>query len=125
MCFNWFNLVICEVTTSNSSLILNKLNGGNMAERADSNIVFIGDKSVRTYSESCDVQFEDKQSKEVIIRSRGKFIVNAVNVAQFVVRRSEGKIEITSVKIGSEKFKAKDMDKEIYVSNIDITLTKK
>lgn len=96
-----------------------------MAERADSNIVFVGDKTVRTYSESCDVQFEEKNSKEVSIRSRGRFIVNAINVAQFVIRRSEGKIEITNVKIGSEKFKAKDMDKEIYVSTIEIILTKK
>jgi DNA-binding protein Alba len=71
------------------------------------------------------VQFEDKHNKEVSIRSRGKFIVSAINVAQFVVRKSEGKIEVTNVKIGSEKFKAKDMDKEIWVSTIDITLTKK
>jgi DNA-binding protein len=51
-------------------------------------------------------------------------MVSAINVAQFVVRKSEGKLKISDIKLGSEKFKAKDLDKEIYVSSIEITISK-
>jgi DNA-binding protein len=95
-----------------------------MADEKQDNIVFVGAKSVRTYSESVDMQFNEKGSNTVILKSRGKFILSAINVAQFVVRRSEGKLKIADIKIGSEKYKAKDLDKEIYVSSIDITISK-
>ena len=95
-----------------------------MEETKQDNIVFVGSKSVRTYSESVDIQFEEKNSETVILKSRGRFILSAINVAEFVIRRSEGKLKISDIKIGSEKFKAKDLDKEIYVSNIEITISK-
>lgn len=95
-----------------------------MVETKDNNIVFVGAKSVRVYSESIDVQFEDKKSETVILKSRGKYIVNAINAAQFAIRNSEGKISITDIKLGSEKYMAKDLNREVYVSSIDITLSK-
>ena len=88
------------------------------------NVVFVGNKSVRTYVEACMVQFDEKGSKEVILKTRGKFMVTAINVAEFLKRKTEGKIAILNIKTGSESFRAKEKDRDIFVSTLEITLIK-
>ena len=88
------------------------------------NVVFVGAKSVRVYAEAVGVQFEEKGSKEVILKTRGKYIVTAVNTAEFV-KRKDSSIVIKEIKSGSETFKDKEKDRDIFVSSIEITLIKK
>jgi len=93
-------------------------------QKAD-NVVFVGSKSVRAYAEACDVQFNEKKSKEVILKTRGKFMVNAINVAEFLKRKSEGKIVPSVINIGSETFHDKEKNKDIFVSTLEIHLIQK
>ena len=96
-----------------------------MAENEKSdNCIYIGGKSVRTYAEACSVQFDELGAKEVILKTRGKFIVTAFNVAEFVKRRRSD-VEIKEIKSGSETFKDEEHNKDIYVSTVEITLKKK
>lgn len=94
-------------------------------EQKQDNVIFVGKKSVRTYAEACEVQFEEKHSKEVHLRTRGKFIITAINVAEFLKRRSKDEIIVNNIQIGSESFIDKEKNKEIFVSTLDITLIKK
>jgi len=88
------------------------------------NCIYIGGKSVRTYAEACGVQFDEKGSKEVILKTRGKFIVTAFNVAEFI-KRKRSDVEVKEIKSGSETFRDKEHDKDVYVSTVEITLKKK
>ena len=100
-------------------------NGGKLKmteEKKDTNIVYVGEKPVRVYGESCRVQF-DKGNKEVIIKARGKNISKAVSVADFVRRNLEGS-KIGDIVIGSDKINDKETGKEVYVSSIDIAIVK-
>lgn len=88
------------------------------------NIIFIGDKPLINYVRSISVQLTAKQSSEVIIRSRGKFISKAVDVVEVAKRRfleKEG-IRVKDIKIASEEFE-KD-GRKINVSSMDIVLSK-
>lgn len=93
-------------------------------EDKEDNVIYIGKKSVRAYYEAVQVQFEEKHSKEVILKTRGKYIVTAFNVAEFA-KRKDSEIEIGQITSGSESFKDEEKDKEIYVSSISICLRKK
>jgi len=87
------------------------------------NVVLVGKKSVRTYAEAVMIQFNEKKSKEVILKTRGNFITRAINATEYLKRKEEN-IKVKEIKIGSESFRDKETDKEIYVSSIEITLTK-
>jgi len=95
-----------------------------MAEEKKDNVVFVGGKSVRAYAEAVEVQFIEKGSKEVFLRTRGKYMVNAINVAEFLKRKSEGKIKIENITTGSEIFKDTEKNKDIFVSTLEIKLVK-
>jgi len=99
-----------------------------MTESKDSkgkdNIILVGQKPVRSYAEAVRVQFEELKSEEVILKTRGKFIVTAFNVAEFLKRTRED-IEIKSIVSTSETFRDEEKDKDIYVSSVEITLKKK
>ena len=86
------------------------------------NVVFVGKKSVRTYEEAVKVQFEEVKAKEVILRARGKYISKAFNVAEFVKRRDG--IKIKKIESSSEQFRDEEKQKDIFVSTVDICLTK-
>lgn len=83
------------------------------------NIVFIGGKPLVNYVRGVIMQFKKNGSNEVIIRSRGKFISKAVDVAE-IARRSleEDSIGIKDIKISSESFEAKG--KKTNISTMDI-----
>jgi archaea-specific DNA-binding protein len=88
----------------------------------DDNRIFIGNKPFMNYVTGVIMQFTSQNAKEVVIKSRGKFISRAVDVAEVTVNKFlKDKIEIAKVDINSEDFVNK-LGKEVRVSTIDITL---
>lgn len=71
------------------------------------------------------MQFTKKESDEVVIKARGKFISRAVDVAEVSKKRflEEEKIAVKNIEIGSEEFENKE-GKQVNVSIIEITLAK-
>lgn len=89
------------------------------------NTIFIGIKPFMNYVTGVVMQFKNKGQDEVIVSARGKFISKAVDVVE-VARRTflkEDNIKIKDIKVSSEQFENKE-GKRIFVSSIDIILTK-
>jgi archaea-specific DNA-binding protein len=89
------------------------------------NTIFVGIKPFMNYVTGVVMQFKNKNQTEVIVSARGKFISKAVDVVE-VARRTflkEENIKIKDIKIASEQFENKE-GKRIFVSSIDIILTK-
>ncbi len=87
------------------------------------NSVFIGGKPFMNYVTGVVMQFTTNNANKVTIKSRGKFISKAVDVAEisrkkFLVNEN---ISVAEVKIGSEKFENKE-GKTVNVSILEITL---
>tara|TARA_Y100000310_G_C20615162_1_gene780240 strand:+ start:870 stop:1238 length:369 start_codon:yes stop_codon:yes gene_type:complete len=90
----------------------------------DRNTVFIGSKPFMNYVTAVVMQFTTQNSGDVTIKSRGKFISKAVDVAEVVKRRfMSGQIDVAGVDINSESFENKE-GRQVSVSTIDIKLTK-
>jgi DNA-binding protein len=89
------------------------------------NTVFVGNKPFMNYVTGVAMQF-NKGSKEVIIKSRGKFISKAVDVAEVARRKflSNKNISVTKTIIGSEEFENKE-GRLVNVSFIEIVLSEK
>lgn len=87
------------------------------------NIVFIGGKPFINYVTGVVMQFTTNNAVKVIIKSRGKFIGKAVDVAEIARRKflADKNISVEDVKIGSEKFENKE-GKSINVSTMEIIL---
>lgn len=94
-------------------------------KRTDNNIIFIGGKPFMNYVTGVVMQFTINNSPEVIIKSRGKFISKAVDVAEVIRKRllKEQNIVVKDLKIDSEEFENRE-GKKINVSTLDIILTK-
>jgi len=92
----------------------------------EENTVFVGTKPLMNYVASVIMQFTKNNSKEVIIKARGKFISKAVDIAEVVKKKflGETKIEIKDIKINSAKFENKE-GRSINISTIEIILIKK
>jgi len=89
------------------------------------NSVFVGGKPFMNYVTAVVMQFTTKNAEEVIIKARGRYISNAVDIAEVVSKRFlEGTSVIKDVKINSEEFTNKE-GKKVRVSIIEITLCKK
>ena len=87
-------------------------------------VVFVGGKPFMNYVTAVVMQFTTSGVNKVIVRSRGKFISRAVDVAEIVNSRFlTDSVEISNVKIGSEDFKNKE-GRQIRVSTIDIHIDK-
>jgi len=96
-----------------------------MANNADDHTVFIGNKPFMNYVTGVVMQFTTQGANEVMIKSRGKFISRAVDVAEVAAKRFlEGNIEVKDIKIDSEEFDNKE-GKKVRVSSIEITLGKR
>jgi DNA-binding protein len=88
------------------------------------NKIFIGNKPFMNYVTSVIMQFTSKDADEVIIKSRGKYISRAIDVAEIVVKKFlEKQVVYKDVIIDSELFKNKE-NKEVRVSTVDIILKK-
>jgi len=91
---------------------------------SDRNTVFIGSKPFMNYVTAVVMQFTTQNSGTVSVKSRGKFVSKAVDVAEVVKRRfMSGQIDVAGVEIGSESFENKE-GRQVSVSTIDIKLAK-
>jgi len=89
------------------------------------NSVFIGGKPFMNYVTGVVMQFTTKNSSEVIVKARGKFISRAVDVAEVASKRFlDNNVEVKSIKIDSESFQNKE-GKDVRVSSIEIVLGRK
>ncbi|MBI2667791.1 DNA-binding protein Alba [Candidatus Woesearchaeota archaeon] len=96
-----------------------------MADRNDDHTVFIGSKPFMNYVTGVVMQFTTQGANEVVIKSRGKFISRAVDVAEVAAKRFlEGNVVIRDIKVDSEEFENKE-GRKVRVSSIEITLGKK
>jgi len=89
------------------------------------NTIFVGIKPFMNYVTGVVMQFQNKGQDEVIVSARGKFISKAVDITE-VARRTflkDENIQVKDIKISSEQFENKE-GKRIFVSTIEITLTK-
>lgn len=91
-------------------------------KNSEDNLIFIGNKPLVNYIRSIMMQFNKKNASEVVIKSRGKFISKAVDVAEVAKRSLEGNgVKIKNIKISSEIFE-KD-GKKTNISAMDIVLS--
>lgn len=94
-------------------------------KKDDNNSIYVGGKPFMNYVTGVVMQFTTKDSKEVIIKSRGKFISRAVDVAEVVSKRFlEDSVEIKDIITNSEEFENKE-GKQVRVSTMEITLKRK
>jgi len=94
--------------------------------KKDENSVFIGGKPFMNYVTGVVMQFSNNKAEEVTIKSRGKFISKAVDVAEVARRKflTDQEIIVKDVKIGSEEFENKE-GRQVNVSTLEIVLSKK
>ncbi|MBU0907186.1 MAG: DNA-binding protein Alba [Nanoarchaeota archaeon] len=90
--------------------------------QGNDNTIFVGSKPLVNYIRGVITQFTKKDAPEVVIRSRGKFISKAVDVAEVARRSLEDGVKVKEVKIGSESFESEG--KRTNISTMDITLAK-
>ena len=88
------------------------------------NSIFVGSKPFMNYVTAVVMQFTTKNASSVIVKARGKFIAKAVDIAEVASKRFLDNIVDNDVKIDSEEFKNEE-GKDIRVSSIEITLSKK
>jgi len=90
----------------------------------DDNSIFVGGKPFMNYVTGVVMQFTTKNTNEVIIKARGKFISRAVDIAEVSAKRFlEGQVEVKGIKIDSEEFQNKE-GKQVRVSIIEVTLAR-
>jgi DNA-binding protein len=87
------------------------------------NVVLVGNKPTMNYVLATVIQFNQGADK-VVIKARGRSISKAVDAAEIVKTRFlANQVEITDVKIGTEKVGEGEQARN--VSTIEITLEKK
>ncbi len=92
---------------------------------AEDNTIFIGEKPFMNYVTAVVMQFTTKNAGEIVIKARGKFISRAVDVAEVSSKRFlNGQANVGDIKIDSEEFTNKE-GRQVRVSTIEITLTRK
>ena len=95
------------------------------SSRMFDNCIFIGGKPFMNYVTGVVMQFTANNANDVVIKARGKFISRAVDVAEVAAKRFlENSIAVTDIKIDSEGFKS-DEGREVRVSTIEITLSRR
>ena len=103
-----------------TNLKVNKENKPKTFEGENSNVIFVGSKPLVNYIRGVITQFSKRGAKEVIIKSRGKFISRAVDIAE-VAKRSLENIKVKEINISSESFETEG--KKTNISTMDIILS--
>ena len=86
--------------------------------------IYIGGKPFMNYVTAVVMQFTSQGANKVVIKSRGKFISRAVDVAEVVKSRfMKDKVDVDNIKIDSEEFENKE-GRKVRVSTLEITLIK-
>lgn len=93
-----------------------------VAERKDSNVIYIGKKSVMGYVLAVVTQF-NHGTPEVYVKARGKAISRAVDVAEIVRNRFLPEVKLGGIAIRTEELDSEDGSKS-KVSVIEIKLYK-
>ncbi len=88
----------------------------------EDNIVYVGNKPTMNYVLAVTTQF-GTDSKEVVIKARGKAISKAVDVAEIVRNRFNTDAKVKDIKISTEEISTEEGG-TIKVSSIEITLAK-
>ena len=97
--------------------------GEQNAPKPNDNVIFIGSKPLVNYIRGVITQFNRNNVSEVIIKSRGKFISKAVDVAEVAKRSLQEKgIKIKEIKVASESFESEG--RKTNISTMDIFLGK-
>ena len=93
--------------------------------RADDYTIFVGGKPFMNYVTAVVMQFTTQNASKVLVKSRGKFISRAVDVAEVVRGRfMKDQIDVTNIEIGSESFENKE-GRQVSVSTLNIELAKR
>lgn len=89
------------------------------------NSIFVGGKPFMNYVTAVVMQFTTKNANEVILKARGKFISRAVDVSEVAAKRFlDNSVGVKEIKIDSEEFTNKE-GRNVRVSTIEITLSRK
>tara|TARA_Y100000310_G_C20630138_1_gene788179 strand:- start:34 stop:339 length:306 start_codon:yes stop_codon:yes gene_type:complete len=89
------------------------------------NTIFVGNKPLMNYVKSVAIQFKNPKNSHVIIKSRGKFISKAVDVAEISRKKY---LDQLGIKLKGVDINSQDLEKEgrkTTVSTMSITLSKK
>lgn len=97
----------------------------NDKKKIEENEILVGGKPFMNYVTGVVMQFTTKKATQIVIKSRGKFISKAVDVAEVARRKflKDQNIKIIETKIDSEDFENKE-GKQVSVSTMEITLKK-
>jgi len=88
---------------------------------AKDNVVYVGNKPVMSYVLAVATQLND--SKEVVIKSRGRSISRAVDAAEIVKNRFMPGTEVKDIQIGTETISRED-GSTMNISSMEITMGK-
>ena len=89
------------------------------------NTIYIGKKPVMSYVMAIITHFTTTDSKEVVLKARGRAITTAVDVAEIARRRFMKDINVSKVTIGTEEMPSREGEgRARMVSAIEITLTR-
>jgi DNA-binding protein len=90
----------------------------------DSNIVYIGRKPTMSYVLAVITNFNSSETKEVMIKARGRAISTAVDVAEIVRRKFMKDLKTDDITIGTEEIEQQEGGTRS-VSTIEIKLERK
>lgn len=90
--------------------------------KAKENEILIGSKDFLRYVRSVQFLFDKKGIKNVVLKARGTNIIKAVNIALASKNKFIKDLNIGKITIGSDTFDKEG--KEIYVSNMEIVLSR-
>jgi DNA-binding protein len=94
-----------------------------MAEK--SGIVFIGSKTPMDYVLAVITRLSAGDTKEVVLKARGRAITTAVDVAEITRRRFLKDLKINRISIGTEEMPAREGEnRSRMVSTVEIILAK-
>jgi len=88
-------------------------------------IVFIGSKTPMDYVLAVMTRLSANDSKEVVLKARGRAIATAVDVAEITRSRFMKDLKVNRIAIGTEEMPAREGENRArMVSTMEITLTK-
>ncbi len=94
------------------------------AKKDNDNVIFVGNKPLVNYIRGVIMQFNKREASEVVIKSRGKFISKAVDIAEIAKRSlAEKGVCVKGISISSDSFEAEG--KQTNISTMEIVLSVK
>jgi DNA-binding protein len=90
-------------------------------KKTDENVIYIGRKPPMSYVLAVVTQFKGNNSKEVILKARGRSISTAVDTAEIVRNRFMTNTKIKEIIIGTESV-TNEEGRDSNVSSIEISL---